>query len=397
MATISARPPAVERTITVTACEGRHRAATTGLSSWCAASIAVVYLAVRALGVLMWWAFTAANGRVNPRPWDADWYLKIAELGYRGAAVGMVDAHGVASPDGAMAFFPGYPLAVRGVAALTGGDYLAAGIAVSTLAGVIGAYGIARLTRRLGGGRRAEILAVVLVSSAPMSVVYSMAYPEALLVALSAWALVAVLERRWWLAAGCTAAAGATSPMAAPLILTVMVAAFWHLYRRTDRQLGAAVAPIVAPLGMLGYLLWVHETSTVPGGYFEITRRGWGNSIDFGATTLRWVVDALVAGRDAYVVLTAAAIVAAVVATAVVRMAWPVWLYTAATVALIVVHSGLVQDRVRLLLSAFPLLILAAIRLGRVRTRTAVLVAGAIALAGLWFGAYSVSVWPYAI
>ncbi|MDI3315900.1 MAG: hypothetical protein QJR12_16970 [Mycobacterium sp.] len=352
---------------------------------------------MRALGVLMWWAFTAANGRVNPRPWDADWYLKIAELGYRGAAVGMVDAHGVASPDGAMAFFPGYPLAVRGVAALTGGDYLAAGIAVSTLAGVIGAYGIARLTRRLGGGRRAEILAVVLVSSAPMSVVYSMAYPEALLVALSAWALVAVLERRWWLAAGCTAAAGATSPMAAPLILTVMVAAFWHLYRRTDRQLGAAVAPIVAPLGMLGYLLWVHETSTVPGGYFEITRRGWGNSIDFGATTLRWVVDALVAGRDAYVVLTAAAIVAAVVATAVVRMAWPVWLYTAATVALIVVHSGLVQDRVRLLLSAFPLLILAAIRLGRVRTRTAVLVAGAIALAGLWFGAYSVSVWPYAI
>ncbi|WP_435158880.1 hypothetical protein [Amycolatopsis sacchari] len=363
-----------------------------------AAIPAGLYLAVRAVGTLLLWGMSAVQGKgLSLRPWDAEWYLRIAALGYAGAGKGMVDAHGQEAPDGAMAFFPGYPLLVRAIAPLFGGNYLAAGIAVSTLAGVIGAYGIARLTRRLGGGRRAEIIAVVLVGSAPMSIVYSMAYPEALLVALSAWALVAVLERWWWVAAGCTAAAGFTSPMAAPLILAVMIAGFGHLFRRTDRRAGASVALIVAPLGMLGYLLWVHEVSAVPGGYFEISQRGWGNSIDFGATTFRWVVDAFTTARDAFVVLTAAAIVAAVVATVVVRMPWPVWLYTAATVAAIVVHSGLVQDRVRLLLSAFPLLILAAIRLGRVRTRTAVLVAGGVALAGLWFGAYSVAVWPYAI
>ncbi|WP_435583440.1 hypothetical protein [Amycolatopsis thermoflava] len=309
----------------------------------------------------------------------------------------MTDAEGVASPHGAMAFFPGYPLLVRAVAHLVGGPYLAVGIAVSTLAGIAGAYGIARLTRHLGGGRRAELAAVALTAAAPMSVVYSMPYPEALLVALVAWTLVALLEQRWWLAAACTVAAGFTSPMAGPLIPVVMAAGFVHLYRSRDRMAGAATAVMVAPLGMLGYLLWVKTTSGVPGGYFEITERGWGNTVDFGVATWGWVLQAFTEGRDAFVVLTAAAIVAAVVATLLTRMPWPVWLYTAGTVALIVVHSGLVQDRVRLLLSAFPLLIIAAIRLARGRHRTAVLTVAGICLAGLWFGAYSVAVWPYAI
>lgn len=351
---------------------------------------------MRAIGALIWWLLTAQHDRVNPAPWDGQWYLRIAELGYSAAGMGTTDADGVASPDGAMAFFPGYPLAVRAVAAVTGHHYLAAGIVVSVLAGLAGAYGIARLTRLLGGNRAAELAAVALVAGAPMSVVFSMLYPEALLVALIAWALVAVREHQWWLAGACTAAAGFVSPMAGPLIPVVMLAAWLHIYRRGATS-GAVAALMASPFGMLGYLLWVKEVSSSPGGYFEITARGWGNHVDFGVITAKWVFAALTTGHDLFVVVTALAIVAAVAAVAVVRMPWPVWLYTAGTVALIVVHSGLVQDRVRLLLSAFPLLILAAVRLSRRRPAGAmVIVAGAV-LFGLWFGAYSVSVWGYGI
>jgi hypothetical protein len=365
--------------------------------SWRAVSITVAYLAARGIGMLMWWALAAKAGRIDLQPWDGKWYLRIAELGYRGAAAGMVDAHNHALPDGAMAFFPGFPLAIRGFATLVGGNDLAAGIAVSTLAGIVGAYGVARLARQLGGDYRAEVIAVVLTAAAPMSIVFTLPYPEALLVALAAWALVAIREQWWWLAVVCTVAAGLVSPMAAPLIAVVMVAGLTALYRDGLGKGGAAAAVLCAPFGMAGYLLWVKENSGVPGGYFEITDRGWNNHIDWGITSARWIFRTLTADHEAFAVLTAVAIVAAVIAAITVRMPWMPWLYTALTICLVLIHAGLVQDRLRLLLSAFPLLIVAAIRLARRRRHVAVLATAAVALAGLWFGAYAVTVWQYAI
>jgi hypothetical protein len=335
---------------------------------------------------------------LNLRPWDADWYLKIAEHGYATAAAGMSDASGAAGTDAAMAFFPGYPLLVRFLAPIVGHSYLAAGLIVSTIAGVAAAYGVARLAHHFGGRRRAELLAVALVAGAPMAVVYTLPYPTALLVALSVWTLIAVLERRWWLAAPLALAAGLVEPMAAPVIPAVIVAAGVDVYR--GRALwGPVVAAAVSPVGMFGYLLWVRQTSTVPGGYFEISRAGWGNRIDFGVTAAKWIFGAFTGSRDTFIVLTGAAIVAACVGLAAAwrRMPWPVRVYTAATVTLIVVHGGLIQDRVRLLLSAFPLLVAAAVRLDRARRRTAITVTVFAVFTGLWFGAYALTVWSYGV
>lgn len=55
----------------------------------------------------------AASGKLlGLRAWDGYWRLGIAERVYLGAAQGMTDAHRNRSPDGAMAFFPSYPLAL---------------------------------------------------------------------------------------------------------------------------------------------------------------------------------------------------------------------------------------------------------------------------------------------
>lgn len=360
---------------------------------------AALYLAVRALGTLLLWGMTGLHHRpLNVRAWDGDWYLRIAEHGYAAAAAGMYDIHGPAQPDAAMAFFPGYPLLVRLLQPITGHSYVAAALTVSTVAGAASAYGVARLTRHFGGSRRAELVAVALVAGAPMSVVYTLPYPTALLVALSAWTLVAVLEDRWWLAAPLALAVGLAEPMAAPVIPAVGLAAVVHVYR--GRALwGPLVAVVASATGLFGYLLWVGATASVPGGYFEISRTGWGNRIDFGVTAAKWVFDAVTAGRDVFVVLTAAAILAACVGVAASRrrMPWPVWVYTAATVVLIVAHGGVVQDRVRLLLSAFPLLIAVAVRLDGARRRTAIAVVAGVVPCGLWFSAYALTVWPYGI
>lgn len=364
-----------------------------------AAVPAVLYLAVRALGTLMFWGMAVLRDRpFKFRPWDAEWYLRIAEHGYAQAGEGMTDTVGVASPHGAKAFFPGYPLLVRFLAPVVGDSFVAAGLVVSTVAGIAAAYGVARLTRHFGGNRRAELLAIALVAGAPMSVVYTLPYPTALLVAVSVWILVAVLERRWWLASPLVVAAGLVNPMAVPLILVVMAAAVVDLYRRRARW-GAVVAAVVSPLGFLGYLLWVYQVSNVRGGYFAITHTGWGNAVDFGAATAKWIFHAFTGSRDAYAVLTAAAILAVGAGLAATwrQMPWQAWLFTAATFVLIVAHSGLVQDRVRLLLSVFPLLIVVAVRLGRAGRRAAIMWTALAVLVGLWFGAYALTVWPYSM
>lgn len=358
---------------------------------------AALYLGVRAMGTLMLWGMTALQHRsLNLHPWDGDWYLKIAEHGYAAASAGMFDTFGPAHPDAAMAFFPGYPLLVHLLAPIAGHSYLAAGLTVSTTAGVAAAYGVARLAHHFGGRRRAELLAVALVAGAPMAVVYTLPYPTALLVALSAWTLIAVLEHRWWLAAPLALAAGLVEPMAAPVFPAVILAAVVDVYRGRAPS-GALVAAGASPAGMFGYLLWVRQTSSVPGGYFEISRAGWGTHIDFGVTAAKWIFGAFTGGRDTFVVLTGAAIVAACVGLAAAwrRMPWPVSVYTAATLALIVMSGGLIQDRVRLLLSVFPLLIAAAVRLDGARRATAL--AALAVLTGLWFGAYALTVWPYGI
>jgi hypothetical protein len=364
---------------------------------------AVIVLAIRTLSLFVTWAMCAANHRpFTFQAWDGFFYFGLAEHGYGGFDPAVTyDTDGRYFPDAPMSFFPGYSLAVRALGPLFGGHLLAVAVILSLTASVVAGYGVARLAHHAGAGQRGQLAAVALTAGAPMSVVYAMPYPEAVLVALAAWTLVAVLEHRWVLAGLGAAAAGLTSPMAGPLIPVVMAAGVVHFSRARTHRIGAAAAVLVAPLGMLGYLLWVRMVSSVPGGFFGITERGWGNRVDFGVTTAQWVFDTLTGARDAFTVLTAAAIITAVIATviATVRtpMPWPVWLYTAGTVALVVVHSGLVHDRVRLLLSAFPLLIVAAVRLARRSGFTTVLVVGVMVAAGLWFSAYSLAVWPSSI
>lgn len=360
---------------------------------------AVLFVTVRLLGTALLWEMATLNQRpFDLAAWDGEWYLRIARYGYHDASLGMFDANGQAAPNGAMAFFPGYPLLVRVVAVLTGQDHLTAALVVSTVAGVVGAYGVARLARLCGAERRGELIAVVLVAAAPMSVVYTMAYPTALLVGLAAWGLVAILENRWWIAGSCACAAGYASPMGAPLVLVTIAAAGAAWWRRQARA-SAVFAAIISPAGLVGYLAWVGATTRQPGGFLAITHAGWGNRIDFGQATLHWIVDTLGAETAGFMVITALLIIVSIglLVSTIRRLALQVWVYALFSLALAFGSGGLTQDRVRLLLSAFPLLLPAAASLGRARPEHAVPVVVTLALFGIWFGAYSLTVWMYAI
>lgn len=363
---------------------------------------AVVYLAIRGVGVLLLSWMSTANGEAlsdNLAAWDAEWYLEIAANGYGGVDPTMVDGFGQRHPETPLAFFPGYPVLVSLVAAVPGFSTLGAAILVSHAAGVAGAYSLVRIGRFVGGTRTVGLLLVALFAAAPMSVVLSMGYSEALFCALAIWALVGVLERNWTLAGLCCAGAGLIRPTAAALIGVVGLAAVVALVRRRDSW-RPWLAILLAPAGLAGYIGWVGVQTGNLTGYFELQQRGWSSAFDFGAATGRFSLEALSTETSVLETFTVWIVLAALTLLALCirhRMPWPLVLFAVAVLALDIGSDGLMYSKVRLMLPAFPLLLPVAIGLAHRRTPTAVTTTVLLVLFGSWFGAYSLTAWEYAI
>jgi hypothetical protein len=168
-----------------------------------------------------------------------------------------------------------------------------------------------------------------------------------------------------------------------------------------DRARWDAVAAILlAPAGMLGYLLWVASTTGHGDGYFLVQKQGWGSGFDFGRATARWFIHTWSTDRSAFTILTTWIVLAAVVLLVVGahhKMPWQLWLFACLALIFIVGSSGIQWDKVRLLLVAFPLLLPIAIAVARQRTSTMTLLLLGFTFAGLWFGAYGLTVWQFSV
>jgi hypothetical protein len=371
----------------------------------------LLFLGIRAIGILVLARFAQMrNTSVGDALWlwDGKWMVAIAEYGYTDVPFTQTDARGLHTPDTAYAFFPGYPMLVGAVAKLPLITPYGAAITVNLVLGCIAAVGAARLgawcaramAQRSPIGRvdpgRAGLFLVALFAATPMSIVLNMAYTEALFCALGAWGLVGVMERRWLLAGLCAMLAGASRPTAVVLIGVVMLAAL--LARRDGWRAWAAV--VISPLGYLGYLavVWAHTGS--PTGWFRIQTEGWGTEFDWGRATFTFVNETLVHSGEVAPVASAWIILSTLVMLGLAvwaRLPWPVLLYGTLVVASIVLSSGLMMSRARLLLPAFVLLIPVAMVLARWRTPVGVAAMVPVVVGSAWFGAHMLTVYPHAM
>ena len=367
---------------------------------------ALIFLGIRELGLLvLTWMASRNYHSVSEalRSWDGQWFLAIADGGYGGVPDGLVDAFGQRSAETPLAFFPGYPMVVRWFAAIDGSGgigLVTAALTVTIASGVVCSYGLARLgTGIRGGSRRVGLILVALFAAAPMSVVLSMAYSEAMFCALAVWSLVGLLERRWVLAGVCCSLAGLVRSTGAALVLAVCVAAVIAIARRRDGW-RPWVGGLVAPIGLAGYLAWVGVRTGEWNGWFALQERGWGTGFDGGAATLRFSLDALADARSVLEVATVALLVVALVLLVVMivhRAEWPLIVYAATVLAMDLTSNGLMNSKARLMVPAFTLLIPIAIGLVRRQTSTVLVTLGALAVASSWFGAYALTSWGYAI
>jgi hypothetical protein len=155
--------------------------------------------------------------------WDAVWYLTIADSGYGGAD----------SPR--VAFFPLYPLLVRGVGELGGGSrgaLLAASYAVALAALLAALYLLHRLVV-LELGRRVAGTTLLLLCAFPASFFLGAPYSESLFLLASVGALYSARTGAWaWAGVAAAAASGTRS---AGVLLLVPLAILYLYGPRNDR------------------------------------------------------------------------------------------------------------------------------------------------------------------
>jgi hypothetical protein len=410
------------------------------------------YAAVRTVGllVLVWWstahgkdAYTLLTAR-----WDALWYAGVAERGY-GHEVRL--PNGDVHSD--LAFFPLLPWLERLLASAGPLSCADAGLVVSLVASLAAAWGIfavadrvygrreegpapswedrARPRLRKGGdGGNVGVWAVLLWAVLPVGIVQSMAYSESLFTALAAWTLYAVLAGRWVTAGVLASLAGLTRPVGLAVVAAVWAAALASFLRglcdrdaplsRTRgalllRTRGASflrardasflrdggapaaggaprvLALLLAPLGTLGYALWVgHRTGRGPLGYLDV-QAGWRNGFDGGYAFARFVAGMLTSFPSAPAGLGLIVGVAAVLGLYAVgvRQRQPLVLlvYSGVVTALALGTSSYFGSKPRLLLPAFPLLLPLALALARARPVRSALVVGGVAVASAVYGA----------
>jgi hypothetical protein len=364
-----------------------------------AAPAILVYAGLRAVSVaiFMVWGHFHGQPALNRLAtlWDAQWYWKIAHLGYAGVPP-QFGPHGQYEM---YAFFPAYPGAIRAVWTVLPVSWSQAALITAWLASLFAAWGIFAVAARIYT-RRVGVLAVALWAVLPVAAVESMAYSELIFTAFCAWAIYFVLADRWLTAALFSVLAGLTRPTGAAVAAAVGIAALWELWRRRAAWRTwwrPVVAGLVAPAGFAGYIVWVGYVKGHWDAYFKI-QEAWDSKFDFGKSTLDhlntmlgtggpvWLADAVVA-----VVLLVSVILLGV--SVIQRQPLVLLVFSTVIMTLAIGDAAYFNCRARFLLPAFGLLFPIAAGLGRVR-KTATLVfvlVCAAAMSGL-YGCYLVFV-----
>jgi hypothetical protein len=262
--------------------------------------------------------------------WDGRWYRTVARDGYLLVPGRQSDP----------AFFPFFPVVLRSAHDL-GLSYAVAGALVSNVALLVALVLFEALARSLFGrqlARRATIYLAVF----PLGYVFSMTYPESMVLALMIGAALAAMRRSWWLAAACGAAAAVTRPEGVFIALPLAAIAWSQRRSLSPIERGAAAGAVIAPAAALAsFPLYLSDVVHDPLAW-QRAQRAWGRH--FHALGVVSAVEHLPAtlGHNAWLVRDVIAFVGYLVLLAVAwRIGTPLpWLLAGLAIVVIPVFSG---------------------------------------------------------
>jgi hypothetical protein len=347
--------------------------------------------------------------------WDGGWYRALATYGY--------PHHALRTPlplpadQTTLGFFPLYsmlvwvlwqPLQLTTAASVSWHAAVVAGVIISGIGGLIATYLVQRLAAGWWG-ERAGRRAVWLFCFFPGSIVFSLVYAEGVMIPLAAGCILALQRRRWLLAGVLAGVATATEPEAVILVLVCAVAAARELHRRGWRDTVARrslLAPALAPVGVLAVLGFMWAWTGTPLSYWQAQHYGWRERFDVLALyhlavrlahhvsfshfnhptiNLNWPVGLL----GAVVLLVLLVLMFRIRRT----ISLEAWIWTLG-IAFLAVTSEWVPPNPRLLITAFPVVIVPAYYLRR-RAFGVLLGVNALLLIGMsWLTFVSVTLRP---
>ena len=314
--------------------------------------------------------------------WDGSWYRWIAEYGY--PAELPVDAAGAVQQN-AWAFFPAYPILVRGLMLVTGAPWVGLAPAASLALGAGAMLVLDRLVQReveIRGARLGRSLAlgtVLLVGLHPAAPVLQAAYTESLALFLVVLALWLLVQRRYGWAIPVVVALGFTRAVALPMAVVVLVhlgmrwrdvRAGREALRRGDaaRLMSLAAAALAAAIA---WPLAVAVATSRADGYVQV-QSAWRGTFSSAPVVPWFEMASYLVGDAGWLVLVL--VVAAVMGLALSRHAGAagpeVKTWGVAYLAYLLLVAFPQSSVVRFLLLAFPLA-LAVAAIARVWWRTA--------------------------
>ena len=200
--------------------------------------------------------------------WDGRWYLELVRLGYPENIPANITYE---QTEARAAFFPMYPGAVRILDSVLPGGDTAAALMLNFVLGAVAVVLVGLLARRVFSASVAA-RAMVLFAVFPGSFVLSFAYSEALFIVFAASCLLLLLDEQWLLAGLAAALATATRPNGVAIVFACLVAAAIAI--KTKRQWSSLLAVVLAPIGFIGFQLYVDEAAGERGAWFRVPARG---------------------------------------------------------------------------------------------------------------------------
>jgi Mannosyltransferase (PIG-V) len=211
--------------------------------------------------------------------WDSVWYLTIADSGYAGSSA-------------RAAFFPLYPLLVRGVGTVFGGSHAALLVAafLVSLAAFLAALVLLHRLAELELGRPLARPVVLLLAVFPAAVYFGAPYSESVFLVLAVGAFYAARTGSWAWAGACAGLASATR--SAGLLLVIPLAMIWWSSR--PRRTADAAWLLLAPLGIAAYAAWLGLAEGDALRFLDV-QEAWSRHL---AVPLAGAWDGLLAGWD---------------------------------------------------------------------------------------------------
>lgn len=204
--------------------------------------------------------------------WDSFWYMDIVQNGY--SAAGAIPD----SPDQTnFPFFPLYPMLMKGLGTLLGGNYYIAGLIVSNLCLLGACYLLYKLVEG-NSDRKTARLSVKFLFLYPVSFIFSGLFTESLYLFLCLLCFY-LAKRRHWLAVGL---AGALLSATRTLGVLIVLPLAWEYLRSIDFKFNRIRLDVLwlalVPVGMICFGLFSYQ-QTGDFFYFKTNQAAWDRQI----------------------------------------------------------------------------------------------------------------------